>query len=320
MANFLDLDKLFALFGKPGETLNSEWQEAILRSIRENGRPVASHENFGVWPGRTVIYLFEGLYFAEYKTMHGPFETFHDAARAIHFFYITEASPSAWIASEVLTTFQLPSHWKVVRTNDQRTVISPMPPDADGWFPTGGEETPLAEMARELEEKWRAQGIIVTHAAPPVGPQPLVATFHRAKNASPKRPDSFPMLYVVYVSVADWDVGALGDYPIFETAPSLEQTMMILNRLRPVAEKYLRAEANKISEGVSQGRFTGDGGMTLECSVYGLPKITDDKDDDDEAEVIVDQSLNWDVRSGFVEHRNDSGLSIKELRELLAHR
>ena len=184
MSKIVNFDKLFALFGRPSETLDALWQEAIMSSIRENGRLVASHENFGVWPGRTVIYLFEGHYFAEYKLMHGPFETFHAAARAIHFFYITEAAPSAWLATEVLTTFQLPPHWKVARTNDQRTFISPMPPDADGGFPTGGEETPLEEMSRQLEEEWRAQGVVVTRTPPPVGPQPLVATFHRARNSS----------------------------------------------------------------------------------------------------------------------------------------
>lgn len=187
MSKFLNFDELFELFGRSGDTLDELWQQAILRSIRERGRLVASHETCGVWPGHTFIYVFEDLYFAEYKTMHGPFETFDDAARAIHFFYITEAAPSAWIASEVLTTFQLPSHWTVVRTNNQRTFISPMPPDADGGFPLGGEETPLAQMSRALEEEWRAQGIIVTHKPPPVGPQPLVATFHRAKNTSTKR-------------------------------------------------------------------------------------------------------------------------------------
>jgi hypothetical protein len=187
MSKFVNFGELFAAFGMPSETLDAEWQETFLRSIRETGRLVAFQENFAFWPGRATIYLFEGLYFAEHKTMHGSFETFHAAARAIHFFYISEAAPNAWLATEVLTNFQLPSHWTVVCTTGERTYISPMPADADGGFPTGGEETPLAEMARELEEKWRARGIIVTHAPPPVGPQPSVATFHPARNSSTRR-------------------------------------------------------------------------------------------------------------------------------------
>jgi hypothetical protein len=187
MSNFVNFGELFVSFGRPGETPDSNWREAILRSIRETGRLVASHENFVFWPGRTSIYQFEGLYFAEYKAVHGPFETFHAAARAIHFFFITEAAPSAWLATEVLTNFQLPSHWTIAHTSGGRTFISPMPPDADGGFPTGGEESTLAEMARELEVALRAQGRVVTHAPPPVGPQPLVATFHRARNCSTRR-------------------------------------------------------------------------------------------------------------------------------------
>lgn len=188
MSNFLDFRELFARWGQAGESLDDEWRNAILGKFRETGRLVASHENFGVWPGRTFIYLFDSLYFSEYKTnTRGPFETFGDAARAIHFFYVTEQAPSAWIATDVLTDFQIPLHWTVVKATPQRTSISPIAPGADGWLAHDDEETPLEQMAREIDAMLTASGLIVRHAPPPAGPQPLVATFHRARNISTKR-------------------------------------------------------------------------------------------------------------------------------------
>ena len=59
------------------------------------------------------------------------------------------------------------------------TAISPA--EADGRLSIGGEETLLAQMTREMEDKWRAKGIVIKHAPPPEGPQPFVVTFPRSK-------------------------------------------------------------------------------------------------------------------------------------------
>ena len=45
-------------------------------------------------------------------------------------------------------------------------------------------ETLLAKMTRDHVSRSNASGRTVTVAAPPVAPQPLVATFHRARNNS----------------------------------------------------------------------------------------------------------------------------------------
>jgi hypothetical protein len=136
------------------------------------------------------IYLFESHFFVDYEgTMEGPFDAFDRAAKTGNFFYVTEEAPNAWINPEVLAGFQIPAHWRVARTTEKQTFILPLPPDAEGRLPMGEEETPLQEMARELEERLRATGITVVHEPPPVGPQPLVATFHRSRNHSTKRDD-----------------------------------------------------------------------------------------------------------------------------------
>jgi hypothetical protein len=169
------LDKLFAE--------RTTWTQDVGQG---KGRVVASHETFGHWPGCTVIHKFGNLYFSQYKSVHGPFTTFAEAAKAIHFFYITDAAPTAWIASEILTQFQVPSHWTAMHTVDGRTFISPMPPDADGGLPLGDEETPLQETAREIEDSLRVTRVPVICAQPPSGPQPLTATFHRSKAGATK--------------------------------------------------------------------------------------------------------------------------------------
>jgi hypothetical protein len=190
MLNSLDLDHLFALFGKSGETMGEPWHEAFCRKVREAGHLVAVHETLRFWPGCMSIYSFQSHFFVDYKSnMSGAWKTFDKAARDANFFYVTEEAPNAWIASEVLAGFQMPAHWRVMRTNEKKTFILPLPPDADGRLPMGEDETPLAQMVREMEERLRATGITVVHEPPPVGPQPLVATFHRARNRSTKRDD-----------------------------------------------------------------------------------------------------------------------------------
>lgn len=124
------------------------------------------------------------------------------------------------------------------------------------------------------------------------------------------------MAYVVHISVDDWDVGGLSDdYPVFISATSLKQAKQALIPLRNKAEKYLRAEATKISKGVSEGHLTGEGGMTLVCQIYNLPSTESGSDDDDEATVVFDQSLKWDVRGGFIVAQPDIEMTNKELRE-----
>lgn len=180
MSQSLTLDQLFAIFGKPGETMGEPWHEAFCQKVRESGRLVAVHETSRFWPGSMSIYLFESYFLVEYENaMSGAWDTFDKAAKAGHFFYVTEETPNAWIASEALTGFQLPAHWRVARTTEKQTFILPLPPDVDGPMPMGEDENPLQEMARELEKHLRAKGITVTHASPQGGPLPLVAYFHR---------------------------------------------------------------------------------------------------------------------------------------------
>lgn len=127
------------------------------------------------------------------------------------------------------------------------------------------------------------------------------------------------MVYVVHVSVDDWDVGGLSDdYPVFISAASLKQAKEALTPLRNNAEEFLRAEATKISNGVSEGHLTGEGGMTLVCQIYDLPSMEDGSDDDDEVTVVFDQSLRWDLEGGFIEAQADIELTNKELREWIA--
>jgi hypothetical protein len=188
MSQSLSLDQLFALFGKPGETMDEAWREAFCKKVRESGRLVAVHETLRFWPSCMSIYSFESHFFVDFENnMSGAWKTFDKAARAENFFYVTEEAPYAWIDPEVLAGFQMPSHWRVMRTTESQTFILPLPPDAEGRLPMGEEETPLQEMARELEEHLRATGITVVHEPPPVGPQPLVATFHKIKKTTPIR-------------------------------------------------------------------------------------------------------------------------------------
>ena len=97
MAKEIDFDQLFARWGQPDERPCDDWFDAFFDAMRESGRLVAKHEWCGAYAGSNNIWLFKGAYFAENEAhMYGPFDTFWDAADAVDFDKVTDATTSIW--------------------------------------------------------------------------------------------------------------------------------------------------------------------------------------------------------------------------------
>ncbi len=102
MAKEIDFDQLFARWGQPDERPCDDWFDAFFDAMRESGRLVAKHEWCGAYAGSNNIWLFKGAYFAENEAhMYGPFDTFWDAADAVDFDKVTDATTSIWVDKDI---------------------------------------------------------------------------------------------------------------------------------------------------------------------------------------------------------------------------